>query len=135
MTDNCYCVPGSEYMEVDMWTLADRAWGDGEDPPILIEEWTMKPVRSSIKAAHTIDHVIEFQMEEYGDEYGDVFTRLEERAKDPAVVVAFDAALDLLFEGARWSWADQMVGLWRVTWDPETPEDEQPAFTYAKVEQ
>jgi hypothetical protein len=116
VSGNLFSQPGGETMYDDPEAVALSAWEDGAGAPVVVEEWTAKPLRSFISAASVIDRVCEYDIEEYLDERGDVSAHLERRAADPDVIAAFDAALDLLFRDVTWRWADELVGHWTVSW-------------------
>lgn len=132
--DHLYGLDGAEEMEADVQTVAERAWEDGYDSPIEVEEWTSKPIRQFINSSNVIDHIIEYDCEDYLDMHGRVADYLEERAKEPAVIAAFDDALDILFKGCGWSWADRRVALWTVTWEGDDEDKGPPTFTYERNE-
>jgi hypothetical protein len=130
-----YGFPEDESLSDDVAEVAEQAWDDGREPPLEIYEWTSAPMRSFAKVGPMLDHLIEYQLEDYHDEFGNSSDFLEERAEDPAVVAAFEAALDLLFEGMKWRWADKHVATWTVTWTPDDNSDRAPVpFTYERKE-
>jgi hypothetical protein len=128
MTGNLFSQPGGETMYDDVESVAVRAWEDGAESPVTVEEWTAKPLRSFVRTGHVIDRVCEYDLEEYLDEWGDVAGHLERRAADPDVIAAFDAALDLLFRDVTWRWADELVGHWTVSWSENDDDAGAPDF-------
>lgn len=128
MTANLFGEPGAENLYDDphtVWGNNEEYWPErwDEDPTIVfeIEEWTAKPLRAFIQAATIIDRVAEYDIEEYLDEDGRTLDQLEEAAKDPAVIAAFDAALDLLFAKTTYRWAYEMVLVHKVAFNPDDP--------------
>jgi hypothetical protein len=138
MTDNehLFGLYDDEWLAGSVEEVAERVWDDGHKPPVLIHEYTSKPLRSFVRVDHIIDHIIEYDLEEYHDDAGHSVDHLEGRAKDPEVIAAFDAALDLLFKGVGWRWADEHVATWTVTWDTEntSAQDVAPEFHYERGE-
>lgn len=125
-TDRLYGLPGAEDMLDCMEDVAQRAWDDGMESPIKIEEYTTKQIRSFVKAEHLLDHIVEYQLEEALDEYGKVADKLEARSKEPHILALFDTALDRFLEDIGWCWADRLVATWVCEW---TGEFENPTFT------
>jgi hypothetical protein len=128
MSDNLFGVDGAEYLNDSVEEVAERAWYDGRQSPILIQEWTSKPIRLFARADSIIDRIAEYDLEEYLDEDGRVTEHIEKRAQDPEVIAAFDHALDLLLKDAGWRWADEHIATWTVTWDESDP----PEFHYER---
>lgn len=131
--DNLFGMDGDEHLQDSVEEVAEYEWDTGRDAPFVVQEFTSKPLRAFVRVDNMLDHLIEYDLEEQHDEYGDTATFLAKRAKDPAVVAAFDAALDLMFEGMGWRWADKHVANWTVTWEP-VPDGETPEFHFVREE-
>lgn len=127
--DNLFGLDGDEDLNDDMETVAERAWDGGHESRVLVEEWTAKPLRQFVNTANVIDHIVEYDVEEYLDQYGHATEKLAANGLRWEVIAAFDAALDLLFEGISWRWADVHVATWRVTWE----DSEHPEFHYERL--
>jgi hypothetical protein len=136
VSDHVFGIYDDEWLDGSVEEVAERVWDDGHEPPVLIHEYTAKPLRSFVRVDNIIDHIIEYDLEEYHDDHGDSADFLEKRAKDPEVIAAFDAAIDLLFKGVGWSLADEHVATWTVTWDTgnTSPQDVAPEFKYERRE-
>lgn len=128
MSANLFGEPGAEELHYEphaVWESREDYWPErwAEDPTIVfeIEEWTSRPIRHFIKAANVIDRIAEYDCEEFLDEWGRTSEILEAAGKDPAVVAAFDAALDLLFAKVSYVWANERAATHKVTFNPADP--------------
>lgn len=145
MSDNVFYRDGDpECGHDDPEEIVDLFAGDGEHmwgdfpQPLVLEEWSSKPIRGMVRDDHVLDHLVErlleFDLEEAGDDDGQLWDRMEKRAELPEVQSLFTAFLDLLFEGVGWRVADKMVARWNVTWAEPAVADDMDQFHYERIE-
>lgn len=132
-------------MEDDPETIVDRLLDDGYggdyEQPLIIEEWTARPVRQTLRDGHVltrfVEHLAEYDLEEAGDDDGTLYERMLARADNHAVQLEFAAFLDLLFEGVNWLAADKLVATIEVRWEvPDAPDAviDPDDVTYTRIE-
>jgi hypothetical protein len=97
--------------------------------PATIEVWTAKTAWDFLPST---DQVIEYVTEVMeGNGFGSPDGQaLREAEQDPANMIAFQQALDILADRLDYLMADQLVGTHTVTWDPDGEPliDEAPLF-------
>lgn len=112
-----YGLPGAERMERDPEYVLDAI--DPEDgAEVLVEEWTVAPVRQHLPAPTAlVEHAIE-----HAADYGEVdegWSDAAERAgRDPEVIAQAGKLLDAIAARIDYRMADRHVATLRYRWAP-----------------
>jgi len=103
MTDRLYGQPGAEEMyrsAEDVYECEDLAPGN------VIEEWSVHQPRRDAPSVDTILSWITDHISDYGEVDESATTWWDEAAEHPAVIAAFDAALNVMASKVAYRMAD-----------------------------
>ena len=118
--ERLYGTPGAEHLYDDLDSAADAAdpYPYVDDEPIVLEEWTIRPVSGdTVNVGWLIDQAVE-QASEEGDEwYAEAW---EKAGQAPDVVAAFRAAADLMASKVGYRMADEHIATWHAFSDGNT---------------